>query len=108
MNTQTEVQEGAAHHERRRYPHLRAIYQEARGHIDHVFHNRHDWAGSTIDYLALRIIHEHYPHLHSSEVRVLVGAIECVHAQLAMHEKAHEGQTKSGAHPSHTEYVLNS
>lgn len=72
--------------ERRRYPHLRAIYPEARIHIDHLFHNRHDWAGSPIDYLAHRVIHEHYPHLHGEDVRILVSAIERIHQALAERE----------------------
>ncbi len=72
--------------ERRRYPHLRAIYPEARIHIDHLFHNRHDWAGSPIDYLAHRVIHENYPHLHGEDVRILVGAIERMHRTLAKQE----------------------
>jgi len=78
-----------AHPERRLYPHLRAIYPDARLHIDHVFHNRQDWAGSPIDYLAHRIIHEHYPQLASNDVRILVGAIERVHEALAAAGKAH-------------------
>lgn len=80
MDTQTEAQ---ARPERRRYPHLRAIYPDARLHIDHLFHNRHDWAGSPLDYLAHRVIHENYPHLASGEVRILVSAIEQVHQALA-------------------------
>ncbi|MDD5389875.1 MAG: hypothetical protein PHD37_11045 [Gallionellaceae bacterium] len=69
--------------ERRQHPHLRAIYPEARIHIDHLFHNRHDWAGSPVDYLAQRVIHENYPHLHGEDVRILVGAIERMHQALA-------------------------
>lgn len=94
MNTVTEAQGDnpnteRARPERRRYPHLRAIYPDARLRIDHVFHNRHDWAGSPIDYVAHRIIHETYPQLDSSEVRLLVGAIERVHAALAAAETSH-------------------
>ncbi len=69
--------------ERRRHPHLRAIYPDARIQIDHLFHNRHDWAGSPIDYLAQRAIHEAWPHLQGDDVRTLVGAIERVHRKLA-------------------------
>lgn len=69
--------------ERRHRQHLRAIYPEARTHIDHLFHNRHDWAGSPIDFLAHRIIHETYPHLRSEDIRVLVTAIERIHLALA-------------------------
>lgn len=79
--------------ERRRYPHLRAIYSEAREHIDHFFHNRHDWAGSSIDHLAHRVIHEAYPHLHGEEVRILVAAIERLHEALA-EEESHRKATR--------------
>lgn len=72
--------------ERRRHPHLRAIYPEARIHIDHLFHYSHDWAGSPIDYLAHRVIHENYPYLHGEDVRILVGAIERMHQTLAAQE----------------------
>jgi hypothetical protein len=75
--------------ERRRYPQLRAIYPEARNHIDHLFHNRHDWAGSPIDYLAQRVIKESYPHLHGEEIRILVTAIERAHRALADAEIHH-------------------
>jgi hypothetical protein len=75
--------------ERRRHPHLRSIYPEARQHIDHLFHNRHDWAGSPIDFLAQRVIHENYPHLHSDDIRILVGAIERMHQTLAAQESIH-------------------
>ncbi len=80
MNTNAEPQ---TTDERRQHPHLRAIYPEARIHIDHLFHNRHDWAGSPIDYLAQRVIHENYPHLHGEDVRILVGAIERLHQEIA-------------------------
>jgi len=101
MSTETEAQGDIphaerAHPERRRYPYLRAIYPDARVHIDHVFHNRHDWAGSPIDYVAHRIIHEHYPQLVSNEVRILVGAIERVHEALAVDEKSNAKNKKPG------------
>jgi precorrin isomerase len=75
--------------ERRRYPHLRAIYPEALAHIDHLFHNRHDWANTPVDYLAHRVIHETYPHLHGEDVRILVNAIERMHQALAEQEIRH-------------------
>lgn len=83
MNTNSEPQPAD---ERRQHPHLRAIYPEARIHIDHLFHNSHDWAGSPIDYLAQRVIHENYPHLQGEDVRILVGAIERMHQTLAKQE----------------------
>jgi len=81
--------------ERRHYPHLRAIYPEARTHIDHLFHNRHDWAGTPIDVLALRVIHETYPHLHGADIRILVAAIERMHQTLA------EQEARQPAMPGH-------
>ena len=65
--------------ERRQHLQLRVIYAEARTHIDHLFHHRHDWAGSSIDFLAQRVIHEAYPHLRGEDVRTLVDAIERAH-----------------------------
>jgi hypothetical protein len=68
--------QGAYHNERRRHPHLRAIYEEVRGRIDHFFHSGTEWANSPMDYLAHRVIHEAYPNLTSQDVRTLVTAIE--------------------------------
>lgn len=62
--------------ERRTHPHLRAIFNDARIRIDHFFGDSESWAGSTIDYLALRVVHEAYPHLSTQDVRTLVAAIE--------------------------------
>jgi len=72
--------------ERRHHPHLRAIYPEARVHIDHLFHNRHDWVDTPIEYLAHRVVHETYPHLRTEDVRILVAAIEQWHRALAKQE----------------------
>lgn len=68
--------EGNPQPDRRTNLKLRSIYDEARGRLDHFFHDKGDWAGSSIDYLALRIIHEAYPDLSPEEVRTLVAAIE--------------------------------
>lgn len=76
-------------HERRSHLHLRDIYPAARIQIDHLFHNRHDWAGSPIDMLAQRLIHETYPHLHSEDIRILVDAIERIHLALANQAARH-------------------
>lgn len=73
--------EGEFHSERRRNPRLREIYPGARLRIDHFFHAANDWAGSPIDYLALRVIHEAYPELTTQEVRVLMEAIEMKYQQ---------------------------
>lgn len=67
---------GQVQPERRQNPRLRTIYGEVREKLDHFFQSRKDWAGSSIDYLALRIVHEAYPDLSSDEVRILVAAIE--------------------------------
>jgi hypothetical protein len=67
---------GACLSERRRHPHLRAIYEEVRGRINHFFHTGTEWANSPMDYLAHRIVHEAYPNLTSQDVRILVTAIE--------------------------------
>lgn len=68
--------EGHPHPDRRQNIRLRTIYDEARERIDHFFHSDNRWAGSSIDYLALRVIHEAYPDLTPDEVRLLVAAIE--------------------------------
>ena len=62
--------------ERRQHPKLRSIFPDARVRIDHFFHQHDEWAGSSIDYLALRVIHEAYPDLSHEEVRVLMNAVE--------------------------------
>ncbi len=62
--------------ERREHYHLRTLYNDARTRIAHFFENHADWAGSPIDYLACRLLHETYPELTSHEVVTLVGAIE--------------------------------
>lgn len=63
--------------DRRQNPRLRSIYGEVREKLDHFFHANKGWAGSSIDYLALRMVHETYPDLSPDEVRTLVAAIEC-------------------------------
>ena len=62
--------------ERRTHPHLRSLYTDARIRIDHFFHDSNNWAGTPIDYLALRVVHEAYPGLSTEDVRILVAAIE--------------------------------
>lgn len=75
MSTPTDP-DGAIQVERRTHPHLRAIYSDARIRIDHFFHDSSHWAGTPIDYLALRVVHEAYPDLSTQDVRTLVAAIE--------------------------------
>jgi len=67
---------GQVQPDRRQNPRLRTIYGDVREKLDHFFHSRKEWAGSSIDYLALRMVHEAYPELTSDEVRTLVAAIE--------------------------------
>ena len=62
--------------ERRRNMRLRSIFPDARMRIAHFFHAQNDWAGSSIDYLAQRVVHEAYPDLRYLEVCTLVAAIE--------------------------------
>lgn len=62
--------------ERRRNTRLRSIFPDARIRIAHFFHEKNDWAGSSIDYLAQRVVHEAYPDLRYVEVCILVAAIE--------------------------------
>ncbi|HNQ03105.1 MAG TPA: hypothetical protein PKH69_00690 [Thiobacillaceae bacterium] len=62
--------------ERRTHPHLRSLFNEARARIDDFFQDAGNWAGTPIDYLALRVVHETYPDLKPEDVRILVGAIE--------------------------------
>ncbi len=68
--------DGKRRPDRRRHHKLRDIYDDARSKVERFFHMRHEWAGSSIDYLALRLVHETYPDLDSHEVRTLVAAIE--------------------------------
>jgi hypothetical protein len=62
--------------ERRHNGRLRSIFPEARIHIGHFFHGSHDWADSSVEYLAQRVVHESYPELGTAEVRILITAIK--------------------------------
>jgi hypothetical protein len=66
---------GEAHPERRRNAKLRGIFPEVAEKLQRSFHERIDWAGSSLDFLALRLVHEHYPALTADEVRCLVTAV---------------------------------
>ncbi len=66
--------QGQGHPERRCNPKLRKIYDEARERIRHCFHSD-DWAGSSIDFVAKRLLHEAYPDLSGDDIRTLVIAI---------------------------------
>lgn len=61
--------------ERRSHPHLRRIFDGAALRIQYFFHGQDDWAGTSQDFLALRIVHDAYPELSPGDVRILVRAI---------------------------------
>ena len=62
--------------ERRQNTKLRSIYPDAYVCIDQFFHGQSDWVGIPVDYLAHRVVHDAYPDLSSTEVHILVTAIE--------------------------------
>lgn len=62
--------------ERRQNLRLRAIYDDVRARIAHVFDGHADWVGSPTEYLVQRLVHETYPDLSSDEVRTLITVIE--------------------------------
>jgi hypothetical protein len=84
--------DGVIQVERRTNPRLRTIYSDARIRIDHFFHDSHNWAGTPIDYLALRVIHEAYPDLSTHDVRTLVAAIERRYEQEQREQKEYAQQ----------------
>ena len=61
--------------ERRTNAQLREKFDSAARRLQHFFHGHNDWAGTSHDFLALRLVHEHYPELNTKEVRTLVTAI---------------------------------
>lgn len=61
--------------ERRLNGRLRAVYDDAAEHLHQLFRSHDDWAGSSIDYAALRMVHERYADLTPGEVRTLVTSI---------------------------------
>lgn len=67
--------QGQERPERRRNEKLRGVFPYAAERLRQFFHDRADWPGSSQDYLALRVIHEHYPTLSAEEVRRLVTAV---------------------------------
>ena len=79
MQTESDLQLDDSPEERRRHLHLRVLYDDASNRIEQFFRHRNEWAGSSINYLAQRIIHDAYPYLNAEDVRILVAAIERVH-----------------------------
>ncbi len=83
MKNQSEDQDTCVCQERRKYPHLRAIYDESRKYIDHLFQGNREPISGPMDHIAHRIIEKQYPNLSSEDIRILVGAIERVHQVFA-------------------------
>jgi hypothetical protein len=50
-------------------------YDDVSERIDRFYHSNHDWAGTSTDFMALRVVHEAYPELSPQEIRTLVTAI---------------------------------
>ena len=82
MNSKIETRDGGERPERRRHPHLRNIYEEARRHLDHIFREHESPADSQAEIEAFRIMQERFPHLGSDDIRILVAAIQRVHEVL--------------------------
>lgn len=61
--------------DRRRNGRLREIYEDAAQQLHHLFKAHGDWVGSSIDFVALRLLHERYQDLTPGEVRSLVTSI---------------------------------
>lgn len=61
--------------DRRKNNRLRAIYDDSAERLHHLFRSHDDWVGSSIDYVALRMVHERYRDLTPDEVRTLVTSI---------------------------------
>jgi len=61
--------------ERRYNGRLRDVYEDAAQQLHQLFRSHDDWVGSSIDYAALRLVHERYSDLSSREVRALVTSI---------------------------------
>ena len=61
MQTDSDLQLDDSPEERRRHLHLRVLYDDASNRIEQFFRHRNEWAGSSINYLAQRIIHEDAP-----------------------------------------------
>lgn len=66
--------------ERRKTPHLRAIFIEAYDVIEPFFSPDNAWGGYTHEHLAFRALHEHFPTLSGEEVFIIVTAAKRVFA----------------------------
>lgn len=65
----------ASANDRRQNGRLRHIFDDASVHLQELFKLHDDWVGTSIDYAALRMVHERYRDLTPQEVRTLVTAI---------------------------------
>lgn len=65
--------------ERRHSHKLRVLYPDANEHLHEVFRRYPVWGGTSVDFIALRAIHERYRGLTSQEVRILVKAAARLH-----------------------------
>ncbi|QDF98250.1 hypothetical protein CJ010_17760 [Azoarcus sp. DD4] len=74
-STASESQDEA---ERRRFHHVREIFEEAHALIAPFFAPENQWANVTLDHLAYRVVRDHYPELSFEEVHVLVVATKRV------------------------------
>lgn len=77
------------HPERRKYPHLRTIYDEARQLIAHLFNRQREPTARPMEHIAHRIIQQRYPNLSDHDIRILVGAIERVNQVFDNTSKKH-------------------
>lgn len=68
--------------ERRKYHHVRAIFEDACQLISPFFAKENRWGNATLDHLAYRVLRENYPELSFEEVHVLVVAAKRVFTEL--------------------------
>ncbi len=77
--------------ERRKYHHVREIFDEAYELITPFFAKENRWGNATLDHLAYRVVRENYPELSFEEVHVLVVASKRVYTELKL-EQANAGK----------------
>ncbi|THF62369.1 hypothetical protein E6C76_18805 [Pseudothauera nasutitermitis] len=68
--------------ERRKYHHVREIFDEAYEVIAPFFARENRWGNATLDHLAYRVVRDRYPELSFEEVHVLVVASKRVYTEL--------------------------
>jgi len=83
--------------ERRQYPELREIFEEAYTRVETCFDPKQTWGGLPLEHFAFRMLREAYPQFSSQEARLLVGALLRVYSErqpgraAAMAQKAVQG-----------------